>query len=161
MSRILIVDDHEIVREGIRTLLTRARPEWEICGEAANANDAIDAVKMQKPDLVVLDITMPSVSGIDVAKKIRDLKEPSRILMFTMHDSAQLADDVRDAGAQGLVLKSQAARDLVIAIETLLAGGTFFGSPDAPQRSKKRAAKGGSSVSECAALVTDYRFCLA
>lgn len=151
-ARILIVDDHEIVREGIRTLLMRTRPEWEICGEAANASEAIEAVKMLAPDLVVLDITMPSVSGIDVAREIRGMNAPSRILMFTMHDSTQLDAEVREAGADGFVLKSQAIRDLVIAIEMLLAGGTFFGSPGTTDPPKRNKASGGFSVSRRVAL---------
>ena len=129
--RILIVDDHEIVREGIRTLINRARPSWEICGEAANGKEAIAAVQSMKPDVVVLDITMPGLSGLEATQKLVKSDVETRILMFTMHESARLANDVREAGAHGLVLKSQASRDLILAIETLLAGGTFF--PSTPE----------------------------
>jgi DNA-binding NarL/FixJ family response regulator len=129
--RILIVDDHEIVRQGIRTLLAGLRPDWEICGEAANASEAWEAIANLKPDLTILDITMPGTSGLELASRIRRRGLPCRILMFTMHKSDRLASDVREAGAQGYVLKSQAAQDLVFAIETILAGGTFFGAPTA------------------------------
>jgi DNA-binding NarL/FixJ family response regulator len=125
--RILIVDDHEIVREGIRTLLGRSRSDWEICGEASNAGEALSAVKKLAPDLVILDITMPGTSGLEVAQRIKSMQLPSRILMFTMHDSERLEAEVRDVGAHGYVLKSQAARDLVLAIERILGGGSFFG----------------------------------
>jgi len=125
-ARILIADDHEIVREGIRTLIDRSRPEWDICGEATNGEEAIEAVKSLKPDVVVLDITMPKMSGLEAAPRIAKLGVGCRVLMFTMHDSDRLASEVRNAQAQGLVLKSQAARDLIRAIERLLAGGTFF-----------------------------------
>lgn len=125
--RILIVDDHEIVREGIRTLLGRTRSEWEICGEASNATEALHAVKSLAPDVVILDITMPGTSGLEVAQRIKSMQLPSRILIFTMHDSERLAAEVRDVGAHGYVLKSQAARDLVIAIEKILGGDLFFG----------------------------------
>lgn len=125
--RILIVDDHEIVREGIRTLLGRSRSEWEICGEASNAIEALSAVKTLAPDVVILDITMPGTSGLEVAQRIKSMQLPSRILIFTMHDSERLAAEVRDVGAHGYVLKSQAARDLVIAIEKVLGGDLFFG----------------------------------
>lgn len=128
--RILIVDDHEIVREGIRTLINRARPTWEICGEAANGKEAIAAVQSMKPDVVVLDITMPGLSGLEATQKLVKSDLETRILMFTMHESSRLANDVREAGAHGLVLKSQASRDLIVAIETLLAGGTFFPTPE-------------------------------
>ena len=127
--RILIVDDHEIVREGIRTLINRARPKWEICGEAANGDEAISAVQSLHPDLIVLDITMPGLSGLEATKKLVKLGVNTRILMFTMHESARLANDVREVGAHGLVLKSQASRDLIGAIEKLLSGGTFFPNP--------------------------------
>ncbi|HUJ82889.1 MAG TPA: response regulator transcription factor [Candidatus Acidoferrales bacterium] len=127
--RILVVDDHEIVREGIRTLLSRTRSDWEICGEASNAGDALHAIRTLEPDIVILDITMPGTSGLELALQVRNLRLPSRVLIFTMHDSERLATEVRNAGAQGYVLKSQAARDLVLAIERILGGDTFFGAP--------------------------------
>jgi DNA-binding NarL/FixJ family response regulator len=139
--RILIADDHEIVLEGIRTLLARSRRDWEICGEARNGEDAMTLVQEVRPDVVVLDITMPRVSGLQAAMKISKLNTGCRILIFTMHDSPRLAAEVRNAGAHGFVLKSQAARDLVRAIECLLGGDTFFGaepkekSKDNPGRS--------------------------
>jgi DNA-binding NarL/FixJ family response regulator len=131
--KILVVDDHEIVREGIRTILGMSRPDWDICGEASNATEALNAVKNLEPDIVILDITMPGTSGLEAALQINKLGLPCRILMFTMHDSERLTTEVRDVGAQGYVLKSQAARDLVLAIEHILAGGTFFGAPLEPE----------------------------
>lgn len=125
-TRILLVDDHEIVREGIRTLITRSRPEWEICGEARDGEEALQAVRALKPDVVILDITMPKMSGLEAAPRIAKLGLGCRVLMFTMHDSERLSTEVRQAEAQGLVLKSQAARDLVRAVDRLLDGGTFF-----------------------------------
>jgi len=124
--RIVIVDDHEIVREGIRTLITRSRPEWVICGEAASGEQAIEACRKLKPDIVVLDITLPGISGLEASSRITHAGLGCRILMFTMHESERLYNEVRQAGAQGVVLKSQAARDLIRAIDLLLAGGTFF-----------------------------------
>jgi DNA-binding NarL/FixJ family response regulator len=152
--RILVVDDHEIVREGIRTLLEKERPEWEICGEAGNANEAIEAVKKFNPNLVVLDITMPGMSGLEAARRIGKLALSCRVLMFTMHESDRLGVDVRESGAQGYVLKSQAASDLVVAIEALLRGGTFFGAHSANRETREHKAKAGSSFCECAALAT-------
>ena len=131
-ARILIVDDHEIVREGVRTLFDRSRPEWTICGEATNGEEAIEAVRIFEPDIIVLDITMPKMSGLEAASKIAKLGLGCRVLMFTMHDSGRLSVEVRQAEAQCLVLKSQATRDLVRAIDHLLAGGTFFASEPAP-----------------------------
>jgi CheY-like chemotaxis protein len=131
--RILIADDHEIVREGIKTLIARSRPEWEICGEAINGQQAIEASKTLKPDVLVLDITMPVMSGLEAASNITALGLGCRILMFTMHESERLIVEVRQAGAQGFVLKSQAARDLIRAIDRLVAGGTFFGPEPSPK----------------------------
>jgi DNA-binding NarL/FixJ family response regulator len=134
-SRILIVDDHEIVREGIRTLLSRSRPQWEIVGEAVNGQLAIDAVKNLKPDVVILDVTMPVMSGLEAAPRIVALNTGTRILIFTMHQSETFVSEVRSAGAQGYVVKSQASRDLILAIDALLSGGTFFSSNDIPSNS--------------------------
>jgi DNA-binding NarL/FixJ family response regulator len=136
--RILIVDDHEIVREGIRTLLNRSRPDWNICGEAPNAREALEKVKNLEPDIVILDITMPGMSGLEAAVRINKLGVRSKILIFTMHESERLAKEVRDVGARGYVLKSQAARDLVQAIERILAGGTFAIAPPEPESENKR-----------------------
>jgi DNA-binding NarL/FixJ family response regulator len=137
--KILIVDDHEIVREGIRTLLSKSGSDWEICGEAANATDAMEAVQTLSPDVVILDITMPGVSGLEVARRLSKSGVSSRSIIFTMHESATLGTEVRRAGAQGYVLKSQAVRDLVRAIRIVLSGGTFFGSdPDAQAGENER-----------------------
>jgi DNA-binding NarL/FixJ family response regulator len=128
--RILIADDHEVVREGVRIIIHKARPQWEICGEAVNGQEAIDAAARLKPDIVLLDITMPGMSGLEAASQISGLGPSAPILIFTMHESAELAVDARQAGARGYVAKSDAARHLVTAIETLLSGGTFFGKPE-------------------------------
>ncbi len=125
-NRILIVDDHEIVRQGIRTILHDSRPELEICREAKNGQEAIDAVRELKPDLVILDISMPVMSGLEAARRISKLRLDCRVLVFTMHESIGLIREVQASGAHGYVVKSQAARDLIAAIDSLLAGGTFF-----------------------------------
>ena len=139
--KILLADDHEIVLEGIRNLVGRSKRPWEICGEASNGEQAVSMVKSLKPDLVVLDITMPTLSGLEAARQIAVLENKPKILMFTMHESGRLGIEAREAGAQGFVLKSEAARDLIRAIETLLEGKTFFGGPpetEAPAEPKRR-----------------------
>lgn len=131
-ARILIADDHEVVREGLVSLLAKSRPDWQVCGEATNGEQAIQTTHQLRPDLVVMDITMPGINGLEASSRLRKLGMSCPILIFTMHDSERLVADVRRSGAQGYVLKSQAGRDLVRAIDTLLGGGTFFGAPPQP-----------------------------
>jgi len=123
---VVIADDHEIVREGIRRILTRLRPSWEIRGEAADGRQAVELVKELTPDVVILDVTMPGMSGLDAAREIARVMPASRILIYTVHDSDWLKSEIRDTGAHGYVQKSQVARDLVVAIEQVLDGKTFF-----------------------------------
>jgi len=123
---ILIVDDHEIVRQAIRTILANLRPEWIICRESKNGHEAIEAAKELNPDLIILDISMPVMSGLEAARRISKMKSGCRILIFTIYESVGLMEQVRTVGAHGFVVKSQRARDLVQALDTLLAGGTFF-----------------------------------
>jgi len=127
MARILIVDDHDVVRQGTRAILQRARPDWEICGEASTGREAIRAVEAFQPDVVILDISMPEMTGIEATPVIAKMAPNCRILLFTMHESNALLAEAKELGAQGYVQKSQAGRDLVIAVDQLLRGGTFFG----------------------------------
>ena len=115
---ILIADDHEVVRRGIRSLL-EARPEWTICGEAATGQETIDKATKLRPDLVLLDLTMPELDGLSAIPQILRAGPTTKILVLTMHDSGEMAARVLAAGASGLVLKSDAGRDLVRAVRTL------------------------------------------
>ena len=142
MMRILLADDHEIVLEGIRTILGRAERDWEICGEARNGKDAVEMVRTLKPDVVVLDVTMPMMSGLQAAKQIAKFDEHCRILIFTMHESTRLGAEVQQTGAHGFVLKSQAARDLVRAIDALLGGETFYGPAPGEKLGKEKPQRG-------------------
>ena len=140
---ILLADDHDVVRQGLRTIL-RARPEWEICGEAGNGREAVEAAQQLQPDLIVLDITMPIMSGLEATEEIQKLHLDTRVLIFTMHDSKSLVRALKKAGAQGYVLKSHAARDLIPAIEKLLQGETFFGPEMEPPEAPKVGSGGGN-----------------
>ncbi len=102
--------------------------DWEVCGEAANGQEAVKQVETLDPDVIILDITLPQMSGIDVARRVLQSAPRSRVVMFTMHDSTTVEHAVRGSGAHGLVLKHNAARDLVKALDTVIRGGTFFGS---------------------------------
>ena len=141
--RILLADDHEVVRQGLRTIL-KARPDWEIVGEAENGQQAIDCVRELRPDVVILDITMPILSGLEATQAIGNLRAGTHVLIFTMHDSKSLVKAVRKAGADGYVLKSRAARDLIRAVEAMLGGGKFFGPEDGATSEETEKSKGGN-----------------
>ena len=123
--RILIADDHEVVRRGIAAQIAQ-HPEWEVVAEATNGRDAVELALQLKPDLTVLDLTMPELNGLAAASRIVAGFPEARILILTVHDSEQLVREVLAAGAQGYVLKSDAGRILMAALETLLEGGSFF-----------------------------------
>jgi DNA-binding NarL/FixJ family response regulator len=125
LLRILIVDDHDVARRGIRSLL-EAHPGWEICGEAKDGREAVECATRMKPDLVLLDIGMPGLNGLDAARQIHAVCPDTRILILTMHDTEQLVREVLAVGARGYLLKSDSARDLVAAVEALQNHRTFF-----------------------------------
>jgi DNA-binding NarL/FixJ family response regulator len=129
--RILIVDDHEVVRQGVRSILL-ARPQWEICGEASDGHEAVRLAANLQPDAIIMDVTMPVMGGLAAASRILQSKSNTKVLIFTMHESPTLAKLVHKLGAQGFVVKSQATRYLVKALETVLAGDTFFPSDEKP-----------------------------
>ena len=123
--RILIADDHELIRRGVRTLL-EAEPGWKVVAEASDGQEAFEKAKDTKPEIVVLDIGMPRLSGLETARRLRRILPQVKVLILTMHDSERLAWEVLNAGARGYVTKSDTARDLVIAIEALRRDKTFF-----------------------------------
>jgi DNA-binding NarL/FixJ family response regulator len=125
--RILIADDHELFRRGLAAELTQV-PGWVVAGEAANGRDAVELAAALKPDLVVLDLTMPELNGLEAARKIISANPAARVLILTAHESEQLVREVLSAGAQGYVLKSDAGRILIAALQSLLDGRSFFTS---------------------------------
>jgi DNA-binding NarL/FixJ family response regulator len=118
--RILLVDDHPIVRQGLRTLL-EGRPGWEVIGEASDGIEALEKVESLQPDVVVLDITMPRMNGLEACRRIQQQPKVSdlEVLVVTQHDSPQMMREALDAGARGYVVKSNAARDLLEAVEAV------------------------------------------
>jgi DNA-binding NarL/FixJ family response regulator len=116
--RILIVDDHAVVRRGLHALL-RTQAGWEVVGEAANGPDAVKKVNQIKPDVVVMDITMPVMNGLDATRLIMETTPQTKVLIFTMHDSEELVQSAVEVGARGYVLKSNGSSDLIAAIRAL------------------------------------------
>jgi DNA-binding NarL/FixJ family response regulator len=123
--RILIADDHEIVRHGLRAIL-EARQGWEVCGEATDGWQAVKLTAELKPDVVAMDIGMPNLNGLDAARQILRDNPRQKILFLTMYQSEQLARTIQQAGARGVLLKSEAGSELVNAIETVQRSGNFF-----------------------------------
>ncbi|MDQ6706299.1 MAG: response regulator transcription factor [Acidobacteriota bacterium] len=131
--QILIADDHELVRHGV-VQLVGMRPGWSVAAQAENGRQAIDLARELQPDVVVLDVSMPEVNGIDATREIARLCPETRIVVLTMHCNEQLIVKLVAAGARAYVVKSDAGKVLVGAIETVLAGGRFF-SPALPEES--------------------------
>jgi DNA-binding NarL/FixJ family response regulator len=127
--RILIADDHEAVRKGVCAILS-SRLDIEVCGEAANGREAIEKAIELAPDLIILDVTMPILSGFDAAREIRKVLPTIPIVMLTMHDSNQLIAEAKKLGVNGYVSKSHAAHILLQAIDAAMNNRTFFPETD-------------------------------
>ena len=123
--RIVIADDHELVRQGVRHTL-ETHSEWSVVGEASNGREAVTLCQQLHPDIVVLDLTMPELTGLDAIPEILKVSPASKILALSVHDSEQLIHHVLAAGAKGYLLKSDAARDLIAAVQALSEGRVFF-----------------------------------
>jgi DNA-binding NarL/FixJ family response regulator len=125
--RILLADDHEIVRRGLISLL-KSHAGWEVCGEAQDGRQAVEKVKALRPDIVILDLGMPNLNGLEATRQILRDNSQAKVLVLTITDADEVVRAVLDAGARGFVLKSDAARDLVAAVEALQSDKTFFTS---------------------------------
>jgi DNA-binding NarL/FixJ family response regulator len=125
--RILIVDDHDILRRGLKEILS-ANPAWEVCAEAKTGKEAVALAEQLKPQIVVMDVSMPDLNGLEAARRIHKALPKTGVLVLTMHFSDQLVREVIEAGARGYILKSDADRDLVAAVDSIANGRTFFTS---------------------------------
>jgi DNA-binding NarL/FixJ family response regulator len=125
--RILIADDHEVVRRGVCTLL-ESHPGWEICCEVGDGREAVEKVAELKPDIVILDIGMPRLNGLEAARQILKTDPRQRVLVLTISDAEQVVQEVLKAGARGFLLKSDAAKEVVSAVDALLHDRTYFNS---------------------------------
>jgi DNA-binding NarL/FixJ family response regulator len=124
MNRVLVVDDHTVIRRGIQSIL-RAWPEWEVSGEAASGEEAIEMTGNLKPDVVLMDISMPGMGGLEATRLIRRLYPQAKVLLLTLHDSPEWAETALRAGARGYLLKSDSEGELLKALNVVVANGVY------------------------------------
>ena len=127
MVRILVADDHEVVRKGLVALLAQ-RPDWQICAEAANGREAVKLALKFRPNVAVIDLSMPELNGLEATRQIRHEVPETEVLVFSMYENEQFVRDLLAAGARGYVLKSDVATQLITAIETVARHKPFFTS---------------------------------
>lgn len=127
MIRILITDDHDVVRQGIKSVL-ELEPDFEVCGEANNGRMAIKIAQELQPNIVILDVSMPELNGIETAKEIRRKNPNTEVLIFTMHKTENLFQEAIRAGIKGFILKSDGIKILIQAVYTLAKHKPFFSS---------------------------------
>jgi DNA-binding NarL/FixJ family response regulator len=125
-TRILLVDDHHVVRRGVAGVIGDARPEWEVCGEASTGREAVAAAASLKPDIVVMDISMPDMNGLEATREILKNNPGTEVLILSVHESDQIVHDVLAAGARGYILKQDAGTDLIAALEAVRQHRLFF-----------------------------------
>lgn len=148
--QILVADDHDLMRRGLRSVL-EAQPGWQVCAEAHTGTEAVEMAEKLKPNVAILDISMPEMNGLEAAKQIQQASSKTEILVLSMHYSDQLIRDVVDAGVRGYVVKSDSDRDLVVAVRALANHRPFF-TPHATElmlnsvREPRQASADGSST---------------
>jgi DNA-binding NarL/FixJ family response regulator len=125
MPRVLIVDDHALIRRGVQNIL-RPFPEWELCGEADNGNDAVRMAGELEPEVIIMDVSMPGLNGIEATRAICKTQPKTKIVLLTLHESAELVRSAFRAGAKGYLLKTDAEQELVRALTVMMREGTYI-----------------------------------
>jgi DNA-binding NarL/FixJ family response regulator len=151
--KILIADDHEMVRQGLRRVIIDAG-SWDIIGEAVDGREAVELAKRTRPDVVVIDYSMPNLNGLEATRQIRAALPATEVLVLTMHDSESLVREVLSAGAKGFVLKSDAGRVLLQGIETLLQHRPYFSSSISELLLNAYVAEAGERARESSTVLT-------
>ncbi|MET0293527.1 MAG: response regulator transcription factor [Phenylobacterium sp.] len=128
MLRILIADDHEIVRKGVRDVIEE-HPGWVVCAEAADGQEALELAMKEKPDIAILDVSLPILNGVALTRRLQKECPKVRVLLFTMHDDDETVSNGLAAGARGYVLKSDSENHLEAAISSLQVNRPYFSSP--------------------------------
>lgn len=127
MKRILVADDHEVVRSGLRAIV-ETRSNWIVCGEAINGEQAVALALETRPDIAIIDYSMPLMNGLAVSRRLRSLHLRTEVLVLTMHETEELLTEAISAGVRGFLFKSDARKHLISAIEALLDGKPYFTS---------------------------------
>jgi DNA-binding NarL/FixJ family response regulator len=127
MLRILLADDHDLTRAGLRYLLEKQK-DWSVCGETSNGREAVELAQRLGPDVAILDMSMPEMNGLEATRHIVRLHPRTRILIYTMHETESMIVEALEAGAHGIVLKSDAGENMVTAVESIAKGRRFFTS---------------------------------
>ena len=135
MPRVLIVDDHAVIRRGVQGILS-TYPEWDLCGEADNGQDAIRLAGELAPEVVIMDVSMPGINGLEATRIIHDVLPETKVLLLTLHSSSEFVRSAFRAGARGYVLKSDAENELVRALNVVIGEGTYV-SPAIDARAVK------------------------
>jgi DNA-binding NarL/FixJ family response regulator len=125
MPRLLIVDDHAFIRRGVQAIL-QSFPEWELCGEAGDGDEAVRLAEQLKPEVILMDVTMPGLNGIEATRVIRKAQPKVKIVLLTLHESTEILRNGFRAGARGYLLKGDAEQELLKALRIVVADGSYI-----------------------------------
>jgi len=137
MPKVIVVDDHAVIRRGVQGILS-AFPEWELCGEAENGQEGVKLAETVRPEIIIMDVSMPGLNGLEATRIIHNILPDTKILLLTLHSSTELVRSAFRAGARGYVLKSDAEHELVRALNVLVGDGTYV-SPGIDQHLAQKA----------------------
>jgi DNA-binding NarL/FixJ family response regulator len=142
MPRVLVVDDHAVIRRGVQGILS-TYPEWDLCGETDNGQDAIRLAGELAPEVVIMDVSMPGMNGLEATRIIHEVLPDTKVLLLTLHSSSEFVRSAFRAGARGYVLKSDAENELVRALNVVIGEGTYV-SPTIDARTAKESTFGSN-----------------
>ncbi|HEV7510806.1 MAG TPA: response regulator transcription factor [Candidatus Acidoferrum sp.] len=142
MPRVLVVDDHAVIRRGVQGILS-TYPEWDLCGETDNGQDAIRLAGELAPEVVIMDVSMPGMNGLEATRIIHEVLPDTKVLLLTLHSSSEFVRSAFRAGARGYVLKSDAENELVRALNVVIGEGTYV-SPAIDARTAKESTFGSN-----------------